>query len=79
MSKMIERALEVEMEKHREHIARVMEEITAQVTAQVDQQVAKQLFAQMHVYEAKIRALVAGSRVVTSEPEVTDVMAPTRR
>jgi hypothetical protein len=79
MSKMIERALEVEIEQHRVQMAREREEITApvtdQVTTQVAQQVAKQMSAQMQVYEAKIRQLVEGSRVVTSELEVTNVMA----
>jgi hypothetical protein len=38
--------------------------------------VAEQMFAQMEAYETRIRALVEGSRVVTFEPEVTNVMAP---
>ncbi|KAE8055992.1 hypothetical protein FH972_012795 [Carpinus fangiana] len=66
MSKMIEITLEAEREQHRTQLARVREEITAQMAAQ------------MQAYEAKIRALVEGSRVVTSEPEVTNVMAPAR-
>jgi hypothetical protein len=37
--------------------------------------VAEQMFAQMEAYETRIRALVEGSRVVTSKPEVTNVMA----
>ncbi|KAE8076975.1 hypothetical protein FH972_015589 [Carpinus fangiana] len=73
---MIERALEAEMEQHRAQISRVREEITAQVSTQVTAQVAEQMSAQMQAYEAKIRQLVDGSRVVTSEPEVTNVMAP---
>jgi hypothetical protein len=32
----------------------------------------------MQAYEAKIRALVEGSRVVTSKLEVTNAMAPAR-
>ena len=72
MSQMIEKALEVEREQHTAQLAREMEEITAQVTAKVAQQVAKQMVA----YEARIRVLVVGSRVVTSELEVTNVMAP---
>ncbi|KAE8099719.1 hypothetical protein FH972_017676 [Carpinus fangiana] len=34
--------------------------------------------AQMQAYEAHIHQLVEGSKVVTSEPEVTNAMVPTR-
>jgi hypothetical protein len=34
--------------------------------------------AQMEAYEARFHALVEGPRVVASELEVTNVMAPTR-
>ena len=82
MSEMIERALKAEREQHRAHIARVKEEITAQVTDQVTTQVAEQMFAQMaaqmQAYKACIRQLVEGSRVVTFELEVTNVMALAR-
>jgi hypothetical protein len=37
-----------------------------------------QMAMQMQAYEACIHQLVEGSRVVTSEPEVTNVMAPAR-
>jgi predicted phage tail protein len=88
MSEMIEIALEAESEQYRAQLARVREEITtrvtdqvtAQVTAQMAQQVAEQMsaqmVAQMQAYKAKIHALVKGSKVVTSEPEVTNVVAP---
>jgi phosphoribosylaminoimidazole carboxylase (NCAIR synthetase) len=86
MSEIIKRALDVEMEQHKAQIARVREEITAQVTvrvidqvtAQVAQQVAEHMSAQMQAYEAHICQLVEGSRVVTSKPEVTNVMALAR-
>ncbi|KAE8009271.1 hypothetical protein FH972_005719 [Carpinus fangiana] len=74
MSEMIKRALEAEREQHRAQITRVSKEITAQVA----QQVSEQMSAQMQAYEVKIHRLVEGSRVVTSEPEVTNVMALTR-
>jgi uncharacterized protein YaiL (DUF2058 family) len=92
MQQMIETALEAEREQHRIQRAREREEITAhelpmrlphEVTAQVSTQMAEmqaQMAAQaqmMREYEAKMRQLVEGSgRVVTSEPEVTNVMVP---
>ncbi|KAB8388313.1 hypothetical protein FH972_024787 [Carpinus fangiana] len=63
--------------------SQVTNEITARVTAQVSTQMAEmqaQMAAQsqmMQEYDAKMRHFVEGSgRVVTSEPEVTSVMAP---
>ena len=85
VSEMIEKALKAEREQHRVQMARGREEITAQVTAQVSTHVAQQVAEQMSVqmaaqmrdYEAKILQLVEGScRVVTSEPEVTNVVDP---
>ncbi|KAE8076620.1 hypothetical protein FH972_015257 [Carpinus fangiana] len=57
-------------------MARERKEITVQVTTQVTAQVAEQMAAQMEAYEARIRALVEGSRVVTFELEVTNIVAP---
>jgi hypothetical protein len=83
MTKIIERALEAEREQHKVQMAREWEEITARVTdqviaqvsAQVAQQMSTQMDAQMRDYEAKICQLVEGCKVVTFEPEVTNVMA----
>ena len=71
--------------------ARVTEDVTARVTAQVANQVAEQMQARMaeqlqaqmaaqvkmmQEYEDKMRHFIEGSgRVVTSEPEVTNVVA----
>ncbi|KAE8125013.1 hypothetical protein FH972_019851 [Carpinus fangiana] len=64
---MIERALEVKREQHR---------VAKQMAKQMQAQMAEQA-KQMREYEAKMRLLVEGSgRVVTSELEVTNVMAP---
>ncbi|KAE8076721.1 hypothetical protein FH972_015353 [Carpinus fangiana] len=60
------------------HMAWERGEITAQVIAQVTAQVAQQMAVQMEAYEARIRALVKGSRVVTFELEVTNVITPAR-
>ena len=80
----------VQMARERELITA---QVTAQVSAQVAKEVAEQMQAQMaewmHAqmatqakmmweYEAKMRQLIKRSgRVVTFEPEVTNVMAPT--
>ena len=72
--------------------AKVTADVTTQVSAQVAKEVAEQMQAQMaermhaqmaaqakmmREYEAKMRQLVEGSsRGVTSELEVTNVMAP---
>ncbi|KAE8038076.1 hypothetical protein FH972_010620 [Carpinus fangiana] len=80
----------IQMAKEREEITvQVTDEVTARVTAQAQMaeqmqaQMAEQMKAQMakqakqmREYEAKMCQLVEGSgRVVTSEPEVTNVMA----
>jgi hypothetical protein len=77
MLQMIERALEAKREQHRAQMAREREEITAQVTVQVVQQVADQMAMQIEAYETRICVLVEGSKVVTSESEVTNVIALT--
>ena len=79
----------VEIARERELI---IAQVTIQVSAQVAKEVAEQMQAQMeermnaqmaaqakmiHEYEVKMRQLLEGSgRVVTFEPEVTNVMAP---
>jgi Flp pilus assembly secretin CpaC len=81
----------VQMAREREDItAQVTAQVTAEVSAQVAKQVAEQMAQmaeqmqaqmaeqakQMREYEAKMCQLIEGSsRVVTSEPEVTNIMA----